>query len=127
MTRARQPPEHPPAAQYAGRRHRAPARVSAWAVAVSGTAAARMAIARDPQSTAEDLAAVAPRYPDAAPDLELVAAVLDHPAVPAGVVARFVTCADPSIRLRVVQHRQCGGAALAVLAHDRAPEIRALA
>lgn len=99
-------------------------RRSAWAAALGGTPGDRLAVARDPTSSADDLAAVAPRYQDPAPDLDLIAAVLDHPAVPAGVVGRYATCHDEATRLRVVLHPRCPRTALDVLAVDRALVVR---
>jgi len=96
----------------------------AWSIAIGGTRDERLAVARDPAATADDLAAVAPGYQDHTPDLELIAAVLDHPAVPVGVVGRYATCHDEATRLRVASHPQCPATSLDVLAVDPSPRVR---
>ncbi len=101
-----------------------PQRRTAWSVALGGARDDRLAIARDPASTAEDLAAVAPGYQDPDPDLDLIAAVLDHPAVSSGVVSRYATCQDEGTRLRVARHPRCTGTALDVLAADPSAQVR---
>lgn len=95
-----------------------------WSIALGGTRDERLAVARDPASTADDLAAVAPGYQDRAPDLELIAAVLDHPAVPDGVVSRYATCHDEATRLRVAGHARCPATSLDVLAVDPSSAVR---
>jgi hypothetical protein len=95
-----------------------------WAIAIGGTREERLAIAADPASTGGDLAAVAPGYQDPDPDLELIAAVLDHPAVPSGVVGRYATCHDEALRLRVARHPLCPATSLDVLAADSSPQVR---
>lgn len=101
-----------------------PPRRSAWSIALGGTRDERLAVARDPAATADDLAAVAPGYRDRTPDLELIAAVLDHAAVPDGVVSRYATCADEATRLRVAGHPRCPATSLDVLAIDPSPAVR---
>lgn len=97
----------------------------AWSIAIGGTRDERLAVAHDPAATADDLAAVAPGYQDRTPDLELIAAVLDHPAVPDGVVSRYATCTDEATRLRVAGHPRCPATSLDVLAVDPSPRVRA--
>jgi hypothetical protein len=99
-------------------------RRSAWSIALGGTRDERFAVARDAGSTADDLAAVAPGYQDPDPDLELIAAILDHPAVPDGVVSRYATCHDEAVRVRVARHQGCPGTSLDVLAVDPSPAVR---
>lgn len=99
----------------------------AWAVAIGGTSAEKLAVARDVAATPDDLAAIAPSYQEAEPDLELISAVLEHAAVPAGVVSRYATCGDEPTRLRVAQHPRCTSTALDVLAADPSPRVRAAA
>lgn len=99
-------------------------RRSVWSIAIGGTRDERLAVARDPASTPGDLAAVAPGYQDRTPDLELIAAVLDHPAVSDGVVSRYATCADEATRLRVVGHPRCPATSLDVLAADPSARVR---
>jgi len=76
-----------------------PSRRSARSIRLDGTREERLAVARGAASTPDDLAAVAPGHQDRDPGLELIAAVLDHPAVPDGVASRYATCRDATSRL----------------------------
>lgn len=70
------------------------------------------------------LAAISTGYQEPSPNIELVRAVLAHPAVPEGVVARYATARDRSIRLITAKHPSCSGTALDVLRADPDAEVR---
>lgn len=97
---------------------------SAWAIGIGGSREERLRVALDPRSRADDLAAIAPGYQDPSPDLDLIMAVLAHPEVSEGLVARYATCADEGIRQLVVEHPACPSTAFDVLAADAVPSIR---
>jgi hypothetical protein len=103
------------------------ARPSAWSVALSGSLQDKLALARDPTASSEDLSAIAPTYHDVGPDLGLIAAVLAHPAVPDGVVSRYVRAPSPVIRRSVAAHPRCPWTALEVLALDPDATVAATA
>lgn len=69
------------------------------------------------------MSAIAPTYRDQHPDLELIALVLAHPRVPAGVVSRYTRISSSPLRLTVATHPACPSAALEVLARDGDPQV----
>lgn len=107
--------------------HHPTGRPPSWRIALWGTRGERLDVARDPAASPEDLSAVAPTYRDDDPDLELIALVLAHPRVPAGVVSRYTRISSSALRLTVATHPACPSAALEVLAHDRDPQVAAAA
>lgn len=98
---------------------------AAYRVLRHGSAAGRLAAvhaATDP----EVLAVLAPLAREQAA-VELVHAVLDNPACPVGVAARYATHPDPAVRLRVARWPGLHDAPLIGLAQDRDAEVAAAA
>lgn len=102
---------------------RTPPRPTAYAIAAWGTRDEVLEALRDPTLTPDDLAALAPGYQDPHADSELVIAALTHPAASSGVVGRYATHRDPSIRALVAVHALTPGTALQALALDPDPGI----
>ncbi|MBT0993920.1 hypothetical protein KIN34_06420 [Cellulomonas sp. DKR-3] len=97
---------------------------SPWAL-VAAPLAVRLAVARDPGSTSEQLVVVAPSLLEARdPSMdEIVRSVVLHASCPGPVASRFVGHPDPVVRRAILDVPGLPATTLDALAHDREPDI----
>lgn len=96
-------------------------------IGLRGTKYGKLAVARDPASTAADLADVAPGTWDPEQDTELVLAVLAHPGASCGLVGRYVIHRDVEVRRVIVEHPKTLSNALLTMTYDPDEGVRAVA
>ncbi|WP_454852213.1 hypothetical protein [Promicromonospora soli] len=83
-----------------------------------------LVLAADPTLTREMLATIAPSNRERDADVELVNAILDHPACSEGIASRYTTHHDAAIRLRIATFPHLTGASLQILATDADERVR---
>ncbi|MFC8797109.1 hypothetical protein ACFT1B_34700 [Streptomyces griseoincarnatus] len=94
------------------------------AAAGRGVPAELLDLAGDPTLTGEMLATIAPSNRERDADIDLVNAILDHPACSEGIASRYTTHHDAIIRLRIATFPNVTSASLQILAVDPDEGVR---
>lgn len=95
-----------------------------WTAATSHDLDALLELAADPSLTVDMVATIAPSAFEHEADATLVRLVLAHASASAGVVGRYATHSDPSIRLLVAQHPLTLPTALDLMGYDADQRVR---